>query len=437
MKVRVLQSLLICCALTSAVPARASGFLISKIGGDTAGPTANSPSSLFWNPAAIGRISGTSLYLDNNTILRSASFTRDTTAEYAAPLGRRFARETLTTLSVQPMLAATSDFGLPWLTAGIGVYFPFGSRAAWENPNGAQRWQSIWGGITGMYITPALVITPVEWLHAGGSFSIIQCGVKSYRAVDFGEFVPGFTNGPPPPPEEPGNEGRVELDFSGWAYSWAVGVVAEPLKTLQIGLSFTSWVDVDLDGQIKLYPPRNQFRTLLGGEDPARPARLNMTWPAAIRAGVTWSPWEKWTFRLISEYATWRQYKEVRITVDNSGGGFAIPDVVQRADWHDAVNIRAGGRYRILESLSIFLGAGAENGAIPDGRMGPDLFDSFKIGVAGGAIWRMTEMLELNAGYNHIFFLPKTIATSENSPPASGDYSSHVGFLNTNVTVFF
>ena len=58
--------------------ASGSGFYITQIGGTDAAPTEPNATAVFWNPAALGPIEGTSCLLDITTIFRTVKYTKPT-----------------------------------------------------------------------------------------------------------------------------------------------------------------------------------------------------------------------------------------------------------------------------------------------------------------------------------------------------------------------
>lgn len=418
-------------AISWGASASAGGFLISKIGGDSAGPTSDSPSALFWNPAALGMIDGTELFIDNNLFIRSATFTRDTTG--IVPEGQLFETAELLAVNTQPMLAIASPLGMRKFSFGLGLYAPFGASSTWDDPGGAQRFQSIFGGISSLYLTPAAVYSPSKTLHLGLSLSVVRTSLTSYRAFDFGPLVGDFT-GSEVPAEQAGNEGRALLDFSGNAFSYAFGVVSE-LDHWTLGLSYTSEVSIHMEGSLKIFAPRNDFfQNLLGG-DLDEPATLKTTWPRALRMGAAWHISPETTLSFSAEWVQWSLYDKVTIDVKNNNvAGLGNFDQEQITAYNNTLNIRLGARHRLDPKWLIFGGVGGENGAVPERHLDPSLFDTTKVGASLGFAYDMSEVITLSAGYNHLIYLPTIVSDTQVEPPPTGVHNQQVGIFNTNLT---
>ncbi|MCA9538104.1 MAG: outer membrane protein transport protein [Myxococcales bacterium] len=408
--------------------AGAGGFLVSKIGGDSAGPAAATPAAIFWNPGALGLLDGTHLYFDANLFYRDARYVRASGGRYGGQAHQ-------SGVDAQPTLAAVSDLGLRDWTFGVGVYAPFGSGSVWDDPHGPQRYHGIYGGIRGIYVTPTAVWTPIAGLHLGLGLSYVRASVTSYRALDLGAEIAGRTGGDVPL-EQPGNEGRALLDFAGNAFAWTAGL-AWQRDDWTLGVSYSSSVDIDLPGTLSIYVPRNDFFMGLTGGDVSTPATFAATWPSALRLGAMWQVAPRWTLSASSEIVSWSQYDDVRIDAKREVPGLGDVDQVKMMGYADTFGLRLGVRWQWRPTLAFFGGLGGETSAVPESHLDPSLFDAPKGGAALGFSWALAEHVTWTSSYNHLAYLPVTVRHSEMSPDPAGVHSQQVGILNANVNVHF
>jgi len=110
--------------LVLATTASASGFLVSKMGGDLSGPTEPNAAAVFWNPAALGPIDGASAMLDMNFVWRDLSLRRHWPEGFDR-VGRSDDPGRMQIFAWLPMPALTVRPGLDWLTLGFAVYAKF------------------------------------------------------------------------------------------------------------------------------------------------------------------------------------------------------------------------------------------------------------------------------------------------------------------------
>lgn len=411
----------------AADPAQAGGFLVSKIGGDRAGPVSAEPSAIFWNPGALGLIEGTRLMLDANLITRQATFTR-------AVGGRYGGQAELSDFNAQPALFAVSDLGLEDWSFGLGVHAPFGSGSAWDDPAGPQRHHAIWGGITSVFVTPTASYRITDGLHLGASLSYVRASVSSYRAIDFGAEIAEVTGGDVPA-EQPGNEGRALLDFSGHAAAWSLGLTWRTGPVV-LGASYASAVQILLPGELSLYVPRNDFFRGLTGGDITVPAHLSTTWPDAVRVGASWAIDARWAATASMEWARWSRYEAVHIDVEPEAvDGLGDLDQHREMAWQDTVGLRLGARCRLTPAVELFGGLGGETGAVPAKRLDPSIYDALKGGGALGVSWAITDHITWAGSYSHLVYRPTAVTETAQRPAPTGVHTQQVGIFNTNVQV--
>jgi len=366
--------------------------------------------------------------VDQNLLVRDATYTPTGTA-VGAEDGSDAA---LFSVNSQPMLAFCTDAGTERFRFALGTYAPFGSGAVWSDPQGPQRFQSIHGRISGLFVTPAVSATVIDGLHLGVGVSYINVKLESYRALDFGGLVGAFT-GNIVPVAEPGNEGRVHLDFAGHATSWTAGVTWE-IGDWLLGAGYTPEIEIDLDGHLGIYGPRNPFfQSLLGG-DLREPGRFSTTWPSVARGALSWNR-GRWGAIASAEWVGWHAYDTVVIDLESDDvAGLGSFDQVETNHWRDSIGVRIGGQYQASPRTQLFFGGGGETSAIPEAHLGADLFDALKVGLAFGAAFDVSDALVFATGYTHILFLPTEVRNSTQRPSADGRLTQQVGFLNTNLT---
>ncbi len=457
--------LLSVCAI--APRARASGFMVSKMGGDTSGPTEDNAASVFWNPAAIGAIEAPgSLMLDANLIWRSLDFTR-TWPEGYDPGARAAHPGTMSTQDTLPMLAGTARPGLDWLTLGLAFYVPFGHRSDWpawdlelerdkprdEQVAPAQAFHTLKGGIKTLYTTAAISFRVNDWLWLGGGLSWVYALVDSTRARDFSQdILPGLL-----PVETVEYSGLVELDFAGHGWSWSLGALARPHRRLRLGVSFTSGVALDLAGSTRLRLPPVLHPSY--GTEVSSGARFRMRIPPVLRAGLQLDCADWLVFRVVVETAFWSDYDEVAVTrlrFENADGPVSgtlgeVREFRSRRDYRDALDVRAGFRFFPSAWWMLYVGAGYDMDAAPGETTTPDLYDAPKFGLAGGTRLQLVPLLEwllggdlarddwaaLALGVTWVRYLHKEVAWSEADPPITGGYDHAAWIFNTSLDVRF
>jgi long-chain fatty acid transport protein len=451
-------------------PAAASGYLTARFGSDHGNPVAASPYAIYFNPAALGGMTGTQVVGDLSVGVRYATYDRPREALSPAQanpndpnyVNANTGKARLLNVVPLPFLGGATDFGgsKNW-RAGLGVYVPFGGLAKWDDRSnwagfsqspgavdGPQRWHNISGVILAIYTTAAVAYRVPQWnLTFGANVSAIRHQVDTVRARN----IEGSDDVRTPSGLK---EGRSLLDASGTNFSAALGVMWEPTDRLKIGLSYTSQPGF---GETKMTGNLTQQFGTVAQEATATRINFWQTYPDVVRLGFAYKLDPKLELRVDAEYVRWSLFK--RQCVTNEGFKCEVTDdtgAQTSADarvilniprkWKDAIGIRAGLGYFATDALEIFGSASLTTSAVPKETIDVSTIDSTRVYGTLGARYAITENFALAGSYNLIYFLPvDTKGRSEHyrypapskSPSADGVYESIIHFFNVNGTLSF
>ena len=481
-----------------AAPADASGFAAARFGGEHGNPTESNPSALYYNPGGIGMSSGTRLMIDLSLVWRNTSYDRPVssidnpvqqdngmggTADHPLGLDANSGEATLQNFLYSPALAVTSDFGGLPIVAGFGFFAPFGGSAVWDEysqfegsiypgaVDGSQRWYSIEGSIRSLmlsagaayYVKPARLsigvaanyyihqVNTIRARNAPGDDDLLSCPANG-ACVD----QDGATNAPLA-------EGRSRVDVSGNDLGFGLGVLWEPLEEqLWLGLSYQSQPGVTggsvLEGTLENYL----------GTTPATKEDVKFTQnlPDIIRLGARYRPMPELELRLFGDLTRWSVFEqqclasgriaegdlETACEIDSNGASVnaefatSIIQVLSR-NWEDAIGVRAGASYWLMErDLELIVGGGFDGNAVPDNRLEPALIDMNKYSVALGARYQFIEQLALMLTATNVFYAERdtsgtgtanTLALPSRQPASDGIYNQNIFLINTNLEFAF
>ncbi|MEO7093899.1 MAG: outer membrane protein transport protein, partial [Polyangiales bacterium] len=225
-----------------AAGAGAAGFASAKFGGEHGNPTESNATALYYNPAGIAFSEGTHIYGDLSVAIRHVTWThvqsKNDVAEPPGAQGANYGKGTLTNVFAGPAFGVTTKLGD--LALGVGLFVPFGGRAKWGTNDkfasgtayplavdGVQRWHSIEGSLTFLYLTAgaAYKLGP---LSIGVSGNLIFSSIKSLQAKTLATGN-----------NDVDQEVRSGLDVTGRHASFALGLMWEAIeKKLWIGASY-------------------------------------------------------------------------------------------------------------------------------------------------------------------------------------------------------
>lgn len=458
--------------------ASASGYLAARFGADQGTPATPNTFAVYYNPAALGGTTGTTITGDISVIVRSASYQRPAGALSPSSPGQlqdeeyrkhNVGKATLLNLLALPFVGINTDFGGSKLfRAGYAFYIPFGGLATWDRKNqigaapgttdGPQRWHNISGQILAIYNTAAFAVKVHPRFTIGANVSAIIHNVATVRARNGDGSDDTVT---------PGGlvEGRSLLEAHGFNMSAALGVYWEPTDRWRFGASYTSQPGF---GETKM---SGTLETQIAGANPGKPDKIDFlqSYPDIVRVGASFKATDRLELKGDIEYVRWsvldRQcVVKAGTSCDVSSDGKApvgsanvILNVPRK--WKDAFGVRLGPSYAVTDELEIFGSAAFTTPAVPKETIDASTIDAYRLYGTIGARYLFSRHFALAASYNHIYFFQvKTEGKSiqnikehpasdvagqggqynaSRSPSADGTYNSQIGFVNVNAAYTF
>lgn len=462
--------------------ASASGFSVARFGGEHGHPASPNPTSVYYNPAGMALSKGTHILIDANLVGRFVNYNRPDSA--ASPSSYEgYAPEanagdaSLSNFIASPALFVTSDFGTDWIYGGLGLYFPFGGQARWDENSdlegdpdtpgavgGTQRWHTMDGTVRSMYVTGALAFKIKQaGLTLGFSGSAIKSEFDTIRARNpdgSDDLVAGGQI----------KEGRAWLQVEGWQYgiaaglTWDISKLWDKPEELIFGASYTSQPNVT--GGMRL---KGQLQTVLSLNSPTvDDVELTQTLPDIVRFGFRYKPSSKYELRVFGDYQRWSlmqkqcitkpgaecdltgedpslSRKEQREAIFDNPAGYGAEvegsDVVQNIPryWKDGGGVRVSASYWFIDPLETYFGLGYDSSAVPDETLDASLLDLEKMTVSVGAKWQAAKWFALAATATQVIYFTKNttgksifneVSGASKQPSASGVYSSFITIGN-------
>ena len=457
---RVARALLAACLVLGAVPAFAY-ISVPRVGGlNGTGPTAEMVTSIYANPAAIGRLTGSHFFFDANGTYLVARFTRDgidpaTRGKYGE-VGTAY-------LSPIPFVGFTTDFGRNDLTWGAAAYAPFGRNALWPK-DGTQRYELTTLDIKGYTLTSALSYRFGHNLMLGGGVSLVYFTLDTARSYDLApsfytlseEFLHySFPQGTVPYQSSLW-EARIRARQGGFSWGWNVGLLISPVDWLDLGASYTSHVPLALRGTFTLDLPTTPFalfglvqlpwgvKSLLemiaGIRTPDRvkgTTVMRLTLPQNVAAGATFHASRRVDVDLSARWTDWAEYKDLAVTFHSENSQLELPK--DRIPLRNVPAWEFAGllRVRPIEILTVGLGALYETDLIPERWSSAYNVNAPKIDAMAYFDWKVAPKVAWGLGYSHVFFFDKDVDHSAVGVTGSalGRYQVSVDRLGAHVDV--
>ncbi len=319
-------------------------------------------SAVFWNPAGLTQLEGTSLTVGGEFIFPTITY------EFALANIDATSKSKMYPLPFLSFYKAIS----PKIVMGFALYAPSGIGAAWNgadlvNLYGANfTWESMVGCFTA---SPTIAIQVNPKISVGLTLNINYGMLKVEQGIPFGQYTE---------------------DITGLGVGATIGLLVKPHKKFNIGATLRTPSKVKLSGTLDV--PGLAGLGLAGSSDVER----EVTWPLWGGIGVAIFPTPKLTITLDAQYGNWGKMDKIGLTADDATwkaqlpplGGASIEDLFELdLAWEDTMHYRFGVQYMVKKCLALRAGYYYDPAPGPDKRLNIILpspnehFVTFGIGI--------------------------------------------------------
>ncbi len=245
---------------------------------------------------------------------------------------------------------------------GFGVFAPAGFGAEWNVNHavfGPQR-QKSFGAL--IKILPGFSVRMTEKLSVGAGL-----GVAVSRTELSGPFH--LQSGPPPLPGAPT---LLDMEATGAALAWNVGLQYQLSDKTTLGLSYVGETDVEHSGDATATVPIPGFGLQTGDFD----ADVNLAWPRSLGIGLVHSPCCHHRFSVDAIWYDWSSaFDDVELTLSNPSNpiflgvlGNSFTDLFPLR-WRDSVSVRTGYEHFFGNDKVLRTGYVYHRNPIPDATL--------------------------------------------------------------------
>jgi len=359
---------------------------------------ANDASSIFYNPAGLAKANGIEV-IGGATFISPRTTFRNTTTELG-PYGleQEMDKQTFTIPNFYGSYQIQEG-----LTAGLGVYVPFGLGTRWDD-DWIGRASSIEANIETVFINPAIGYTLPDFgigdIHIGAGLTILASGsVQQRRAIT--TFVP---------------EGEFNLEgtLDSPGYGYNIGLKYEPVDLITFGFTYRSGVKAEFSGDAEFTNTPDELFTNTGGS-------TSIDLPASFVGAIAVHPSEQLTVEFDYVWWGWSSFDALVINFDEAMLGLD-PQLEQPQDqttnirdYKDVYQLRLGSEYRdaFVDGLTLRAGFTYDKTPIREVRVDPTLPEADRIQWALGVSYTVLPELTIDAGYIHIRANERTIEDPE------------------------
>jgi long-chain fatty acid transport protein len=411
----IVRLLLAALALAPAAPAGAAGFALFEQGARGMGfagayvAQTQDASALFHNAAGIAFLRGKNVYFGATLIAPSADFTG------ANPFPGEAVTEEGDAGVMIPFSVDYSQQISERLTVGLGVHIPYGLRTRWLNRDTTYsgRYISKRAEIAGFSINPSLAYKLADRFAVGAGFDFRMASIELDRNV---AGINPFT-------QQVVDAATVALNSeTATGYGFNVGVLAQPIDNLSVGVAYRHKVAMDFQGDavFSLQPTGNAqldvaiARSLPNG---ATKVESRIEFPSLWSVGAEYR-WNTWTVAAQIDFHGWSSFDEVPLTFTDHP---ELSSVIEES-YENSRIYRVGAEWRLSETWDLRGGYFYDESPAPVEAVSPLLPDADRHGVALGATLRLGR-LRIDAA-NWLLFFAERSTEGRNRDNYNGTYKN-------------
>lgn len=376
--------------------------------------TANNASAIYYNPAGLTQLRGHHL--------RPGIYTINLETDFDSPAGH--SSETLHNSHAVPHFFYAYGAETVPLSAGLGVYTPFGLSTEWPNDSGF-RTVATRGRLTYLTLNPAVAWQVFPSLSAGAGLTVNYVDVHLQRGL----FWPSqsFDN--------------FGFQGTGWDVGYNLGLRWQPHPKLAFGATFRSTTTVDLDGHTDF---RNDVAMPLpdGTSIPAFPkqkrdAEAEFPFPLKTIVGVSYRPTPAWNLEFNADYTDWSRLGTIVVHQESAFPPLLGEELPLVLKWESSWIYEFGATRYFGNGWSVSAGYIFNENSVPDANYTPLVADLDRHFFSAGTGYQ-GRRFGFDAAYQFGYGPTRTVSGS--APSAIGqtadgnyDFISHAVFLTGNV----
>jgi len=267
------------------------------------------------------------------------------------------------------------------ISAGLGVYTPFGNSCSWgDDWKGRYLIQDI--KLAAYYFQPTVSYKINDKLGIGAGFIYAKGSVSLNKAIP-------LTDG--------SGEGQVSLegDASGWGYN--LGIFYKATDKMNIGVSYQSNVTMKMEGGDAIFDVPASLATNFPRENKFD-AELPLV--SSLNLGLSYNFSEKLLVGLDVNYLGWGVYDSLNFDFETNTS--ALADSKNAREYKNTFTFRLGAQYKASEKLALRVGGYYDMTPTNEKYYTPETPGANKIGLSCGLSYQVTEGLAVDASFLYI-----------------------------------
>ena len=415
--------------------ALAGGFSITEqsvknLGNSAAGGAAlaEDASTIFYNPAGLTRLSGSSFQGAGYVIFSDINFQNQgsTTATGTLLSGGDSAEAGVT--SFIPNLYGSFSVS-DRIKLGIGITPPFGLATDYGS-DWVGRYQAVESTLTTININPSAAFQLSDTVSIGGGLNFNYADAKLSNDIDFGLI--GQLAGLPTQSQQ--LDGFAEITGDDWSMGYNLGLLYEPTQSTRFGLSYRSAITHTLEGDADFTVPDSASVLTSTGQFTDSNAEAELKLPDSLSLSAYQKLGDRWAIMGDVTWTNWSRFEELRIEFDNP----AQEDTVEPENWEDTVRLGFAVNYFPTDKLTLRTGVAYDPTPIKDEFRTARIPGSDRYWLSFGSSYQVSNAISLDAAYVHIFSDDTAVDSStEAGGNLQGEYDNNADIISLQLSLKF
>lgn len=386
------------------------------------GSSAESPATVFDNPAGMTQLKGVQIQLGGSLIAPSFIFHGTSTNAFGRPNSGADGRDG-GTIAVVPHGFVTYQV-TPDLTIGLALTTPFGLSTIY-GADFIGRYNADKTDLRTININPAIAYKVTPWLSLGAGVSAQYASAEFATGINSSTIATSAFRRPITLPD-----GYFRLKGDDWSFGYNFGALIQPTSTTNIGIAYRSRVQHTFSGNAEFVVPaplslNSSFR------GSAASAKVVLPDTATISVTQILSP--VWTAYADYNWTNWEQFRTLNAYRDD---GSLINSTAQR--YRNGFFVSAGASYKVNDLLTLRAGTAFDQSPVTNSRRTARVPDQDRTWLAVGASYKVMPNLTLDAGYAHVFVRDAQILeVSSTGDTLKGTYKNSIDLVSFGVRMQF
>ena len=297
------------------------------------------------------------------------------------------------------------------VSVGLAISAPFGLVTK-NDYNSAARFHGRTSELRVINAAPTVGFQVNDLVAVGVGLQVSYIDVRLTQASPLPSPVPGI-----------GLQADTEFEGDDIGFGVTAGLTLTPTPTTTIGLGFRSAIDHRLEGDAVVSGPSPVLARPLGG------ITADVILPEVVTVGLRQRVTPRFTVLAGYEFTNWSRFDELRVDFVTPG----LADNVTAQNYEDGHFFSLGAEFAASEALTLRTGVAYEISPIEDEFRTPRLPDSDRIWASLGATYALSDRFSLDASYAHIFAEEASINLQGIDDPGRGTF---VAQADSSVDIF-